>query len=232
MYGANSESNATMNDHITNHHIFSAIVTIIVMVTCLFPVDLWFYGNSIIKVSDVNSFDQNIAPTWINAICIEGEERCSDAKVFPFYSVFLSSQKFADFQLSPDIDLDLKVMEMHVFDLHKMEVNLRWISNFDSSEFDVLSIFNPNQLRSIHIILFQKLTDPPHETLTINFSFSLENYVCAVNKLHHVFDFNTIFTISVLCWILSFCCLWLEVPPVLWKQQSSINDNLDITDVA
>lgn len=212
---ANSESNATMNDHITDHHIFSAIVTIIVMVTCLFPVDLWFHGNSIIKVSDVNSFDQNIAPSWINAICIEGEERCSDAKVFPFYSVVLSTQKFADFQLSPDIDLDLKVVEMHVFDIQKMEVNLRSISNFDFFEFDVLSIFNSQQLRSSQIILFQSLTDPPHEALTINFSFSPENYVCAVNELHHVCNSNTIFTISVLCWILSFCVNWLEVPPVL-----------------
>ena len=122
---SNSESQAIVNDHITNHHILSAIVINIVMMTCLCPIVLWFHGNSIIEVSDVNSFDQNIAPTWINAICIEGEERYSDAKVFPFYSVFLSSQKFADFQLSPYIDLDLKVMEIQVFDLQKMKVNLR-----------------------------------------------------------------------------------------------------------
>ena len=125
MNRANSESNAMMDDHITDHHIFSAIVIKIVMITCLCPVNLWFHGNSIIKVCYVNSFNQNIAPTWINTICIEGEERYSNAKVFPFYSVFLSSQKFADFQLSPYVDLDLKVMEIQVFDLQKMKVNLR-----------------------------------------------------------------------------------------------------------
>ena len=122
-------------------------------------------------------------------------------------------------------------MEMHIFDLQKMEVNLRGISNCDFFEFDIFAIFNSNQLRSSVGILFQKLTDPPHEALTINFSFSPENDVSAVHELNHVFNSNTIFTISVLCWIVSFFLHWLEVPPVLRKQQSSINDNLDIPDV-
>ena len=71
-------------------------------------------------------------------------------------------------------------MEVLIFTLFGMNVEVRSISDCKLCHLDVLSSLNDYHLRSSVWILLQNLTNPPHVALTIDCALSSDYYVATV----------------------------------------------------
>ena len=145
---------------------------------------LWLDSNSIIEVDDVDSLDEHIGSGWVDSIGVqwEGDEvECAD-------TVIALSKELSEDPLANHISLDGEVMEPEVVNITHVDVVLWGVHPGDSSKLNILRVVHLNEMWSSTWVVLDVLTHPPHESLSVDGSLTLELNVLSMVELHEVGD--------------------------------------------
>jgi hypothetical protein len=141
---SNAHSNGKVNFNIFNKNILCAIGKHLSFIT-------WFWNNGIIKVGDLESSIGSISSSVIDSISVQWEHWELNIETLDINNFFLHDMRkeSAKFKLSPDVNINLKVMEIAIFNLVWYDVERRRVGDEETHDLNVSSCVNLNKFWSM-----------------------------------------------------------------------------------